>query len=340
MLGSALNMKKVRLGIIGCGGMSRYHGKMYTTQVQDAEIVALCDTRAENLDRYQREIFDPIKRKLPTFANYEDMLAKVPMDAVLVVTPHADHFQQVSDSLDAGLHVLVEKPMVITSEDARSIIKRAAKKKRIVSVAFPGTFTAEFQYIRVLMERGELGDVVAADAFVAQAWKRGTTGTWRQEPKVAGGGMAYDSGAHAFNALLYLTNLRPREVFAWTDNRSAPVDITCSASIRYENGALGTALINGDSVVGWEEGIRVSMTKGEVQTGIHGGRLQQWGADGKPVKYPAISPVPSLQQWFIDCVLGRAEDPAPAIWGLRQALLMEALYESARTGKAVKIQPE
>jgi len=69
------------------------------------------------------------------------MLAKVEMDAVLIVTPHADHFEQVSDSLDAGLHVLVEKPMVITSADARKVIKRAAKKKRIVSVAFPGTFT-------------------------------------------------------------------------------------------------------------------------------------------------------------------------------------------------------
>jgi hypothetical protein len=50
--------------------------------------------------------------------------------------------------------------------------------------------------------------------------------------------------------------------------------------------------------------------------------------------------VPWLQQWFIDCVLGKAEDPAPAIWGLRQALLMEALYESARIGKVVKVAAE
>ena len=333
-------MKTVRLGIIGCGSMSRYHGRVYTTQVQNAEIVALCDTHQDNLDRYQREIFDPIKEKPPTFANYEDMLDKVKMDAVLIVTPHADHFAQVTDSLDAGLHVLVEKPMVITSEDARIIIKLAKKRKRIVSVAFPGTFSAEFQYIRGLMDRGELGDVITVDAFVAQAWKRATKGTWRQDPKVAGGGMAFDSGAHAFNALLYLANSRPVEVFAWTNNRGAPIDITCSASIRYENDAVGTATVNGDALVGWQEGIQVSFTKGEVQTGIHGGRLQQWGADGKLVKYPPVDAVPSLQQWFIDCVLGKREDPAPAIWGLRQALLYEGLYESARTGKAVRVGKE
>jgi predicted dehydrogenase len=190
------------------------------------------------------------------------------------------------------------------------------------------------------MDKGTLGEVIAADAFVAQAWKRGTTGTWRQEPKLAGGGMAFDTGAHVFNALLFLANSRPAEVFAWMDNRGAPVDITCSASIHYENGAVGTAMINGDSISGWDEGVRVSFTKGEVQTGIHGGRLQQWVEERKLVKYPPVPAVPSLQQWFIDCVLGKAKDPAPAIWGLRQALLYEALYESARTGKAVKVEKE
>jgi predicted dehydrogenase len=333
-------MKTVRLGIIGCGSMSRYHGKVYTTQVQNAEIVALCDTHKPNLDQYQREIFDPIKQKPATFDWYVDMLAKMKMDAVLIVTPHADHFEQVMASLEVGCHVLVEKPMVVNSHQAREVIKQAAKKKRIVSVAFPGTFSPEFQYIRRLMDQNELGEVIAAEAVVAQSWKRETKGTWRQEPKLAGGGMAFDSGAHAFNALLFLANSRPIEVFAWMDNRGAPVDITCSASIRYENGAVGTAMINGDSVTGWQEGVRVSYTKGEMQTGIHGGRLQQWSADGKVVKYPPVPTVPSLQQWFIDCVLGKAQDPTPAIWGLRQALLYEALDESARTGKAVRVEKE
>ena len=326
--------------MIGCGSMSRYHGKVYTTQVKNAKIVALCDTHKHNLDLYQREIFDPVKQKPPTFADYRDMIAKVTMDAVMIVTPHADHFPQITDSLDAGLHVLAEKPMVMTSEHARSVIELAERKNRILSVAFPGTFTPEFQYIRGLMDKGELGEVIAADAFVAQAWKRGTKGTWRQDPKLAGGGMAFDTGAHVFNALLFLANSRPVEVFALMENRGAPVDVTCSASIRYENGALGTAMINGDSLVGWNEGVRVSYTKGEVQTGIHGGRLQKWDADGKLVRYPVVPMVPWLQQWFIDCVLGKAEDPAPAIWGLRQALLYEALYESAKTGKPVKVEAE
>src|SRR5580700_7577632 len=122
-------MKKVRLGIIGCGNMSRLHGKVYTTQVKDAEIVALCDPLQANLNRFQSELFDPTKQKPPQFDHYKELLEKVEMDAVLIVTPHSDHFEQVMDSLDTGLHVLVEKPMVLTSDEARRIIKHAAKKK-------------------------------------------------------------------------------------------------------------------------------------------------------------------------------------------------------------------
>jgi predicted dehydrogenase len=99
--------------------MSRFHASIFTKQVNNAEIVGLCDTHKENLDRYQREIFDPIKKKPPQFADYRDLLDKVKVDAVLIVTPHADHFQQITDSLDAGLHVLAEKPMVITSKPER-----------------------------------------------------------------------------------------------------------------------------------------------------------------------------------------------------------------------------
>jgi len=333
-------MKKIRLGIIGCGGMSRFHVKAYTTQVADAEIVALCDPNAESLARYQRDFFDPIGQRPQAFADYQQLLDKAKPDAVLIVTPHTQHFEQVTASLDAGSHVFVEKPMVVTVEHARAVLNHAKKARRILSVAFPGNFSAEFQYIRGLLDKGNLGEVVAIDAFVAQTWKKGTAGTWRQDPALSGGGEVYDSGAHVFNAMLYLADARPAEVFAWMDNRGAPVDIIATASVRYTNGAIGTATINGDSVVTWDEGVRASFTRGEMQTGIHGNRLQQWDAVSKPVRYPPVPPVPCLQQQFIDCILGRAEDPSPAIWGLRQALLMEALYESARTGKAVKVGKE
>lgn len=333
-------MKKVRIGIIGCGGMSRWHGKTWTTEVPDAEIVALCDTHQPNLDRYQRELFEPLNQKPATFADHREMLAKAKMDGVMIVTPHAHHFEQATDALDAGCHVLMEKPMVVTVEHARKLVDHAKKSKRVLSVGLQGTFSAEFAYIRGLLESKQLGEVRCVDAFVRQCWLKGKRGTWRQDPKLSGGGEAYDSGAHVLHAMLYLPNLRATEVFAWMNDCGTPVDIITVATIRYENGALGSVTINGNDVRGWEEGIYISASQGSVRAGVHGGRLEQWDAAGKPVRYPPVQPVPSMYQNFVDCICQRAQTPCPAVWGLRQALLLEALYESARTCKPVTVQPE
>ncbi|HUK82950.1 MAG TPA: Gfo/Idh/MocA family oxidoreductase [Verrucomicrobiae bacterium] len=332
-------MKKVRIGMIGCGNFSRHHGRMFG-QMSSVQIVALCDTNQQNLDRYQREIFDPLNQRPPQFVDYREMLAKLDCDGVMIVTPHTQHFEQATASLDAGGHVLVEKPMVIGSRKSRALIAHANRVKRVLSVAFPGSFSPESAYIRALLKRGELGDVISVQGFVAQSWLKSTRGTWRRDPALSGGGFAYDSGAHLFHAMLYLTNLQPAEVFAWTDNRGAQVDILATAMIRFENRALGTAQCCGEDVRNWEEGITVSGTKGTVRCSIHGGRLEQWDAQGKLVRYPRVEPVPTLQQNFVDCILGRDKTPCPPVWGLRQALLMEALYKSAKTDKPAKVGRE
>lgn len=332
-------MKQVRIGLIGCGAMGRWHAKAWATEVAGAKVVALCDTDPENLRRCQREVFEPLRQKPPTFADHREMLQKVKMDGVMIVTPHAHHYPQATAALEAGCHVLVEKPMVVTVEHARKLIERARKAKRVVSVGLQGAFSPEFAYIRNLVCRGALGQVVSIHAFVTQNWLATTRGTWRQDPQLSGGGEAYDTGAHLFHAMLYLSDLRPLEVFAWMERRGSPVDIVTAAVIRFANGALGCASICGDDVR-FDEGIHLSATKGAVRTSLYGGRLEQWDAKGVWVRYPRIEPVASMYQNFADCILGRAQTPCPPIWGLRQALLMEALHESARRGTPVQVRDE
>jgi predicted dehydrogenase len=332
-------MKKVRIGMIGCGNFGRHHGRMFG-QMPRVQIVALCDTNQQNLERSQREIFDPLNQRPQQFADYREMLEKVDCDGVVIVTPHAQHFDQAMAALDAGCHVLVEKPMVNGVTHSRKLIARAKRVKRVISVAFPCSFSAEFAYIRRLLKRGDFGEVVSIHGFVAQRWLKNTRGAWRQDPALSGGGFVYDCGAHLFHAMLFLSDLRPAEVIAWMDNRGARVDILGTAMIRFENGAFGTANCCGEDVRSWDEGVTVSATKGTVRTSIHGGRLEQWDAQGQLVRYPRVEPVTSLQQNFVDCILGRAETPSPPVWGLRQALLIDALYKSASTGKPAKVARE
>jgi predicted dehydrogenase len=141
-----------------------------------------------------------------------------------------------------------------------------------------------------------------------------------------------------FNALLYLSNQDPVEVFAWTDNRGTPVEITAVATIRFANGALAAATVGGDDVT-FQEGVYLSAEKGSIRTGIYGNRLEQWDASGKQIRYPQVPDVAGMHRNFVEIIRGRAESPCPPIWGLRQALLMEAIYASARTGQPVRVNP-
>jgi predicted dehydrogenase len=315
--------------------MARYHGHVFTESVPEAEIAALVDPDAANLARFVGEIFPDKKNVPPTFSDYRDMLAKVPLDGVVIISPHTYHFAQTMDSINAGCHVLVEKPMVICTPDAQALIAHAKTHQKVVSVAFPGPFSPEFQYIRDVIARGELGDIYLVTGLCAQPWLSFVSGTWRTTLELSGGGNMYDSGAHMFNAMLYLTGLSATEVFAFADNKSQEVDIVGAVAMRFTKGALGTASVSGDSTV-FEHGIYIQGTRGSIKSSIYGGRMEHWKGS-ELVKYPVVPPTTSLQQNFIDCIKGRTTTPSPAVLGLKQARLMDAIYESARTHAAVSV---
>ena len=327
-------MDRVRLGVIGCGGMSRHHGRVFTQSVPEAEIVALMEPDPHNLARYIAEIF-PGGPAPATFDDHRAMLAAAPLDGVLIVSPHTFHFQQVIDALSAGCHVLVEKPMVIRTEDAQTLIDHARACDRVVSVAFPGPFSCEFQYIRGMIASGALGEIAMVTGVCAQDWLVNVGGTWRTTLALSGGGNLYDSGAHMFNAMLYLTGLSATEVFAFVDNKDQEVDVIGSVALRFTRGALGSAAVSGSASV-FEQGIYIQGTKGSVKCSIYGGSMEIWIGKQK-IKYPVVPETSSLQQNFVDCIRGRATTPSPAVLGLRQARLMDAIYESARTGRAVPV---
>jgi predicted dehydrogenase len=320
--------------------MSRHHGRMFTQKTKGVHIAALCDPHAENLARYQREIFDPINQRPPTFPDYRDMLRQVDLDAVAIVTPHTHHFQQAMDALAAGKHILLEKPMVTSLAHARKLMARIQQTKRIVTLGFPGSFTPEFHFIRDYVTAGKLGDVKMLDAFTSQNWLTVTRGTWRQDPALSGGGQAYDTGAHLFHGLLYLSDLRPVEVTAQIDRCGTRVDINSLALIRFDNGALASATVIGADVQSWDNAIYLSGTHGSLRTDIHGGKLELWNATGQRIKYPRVNPVASLHQNFVDTIRGRAENLCPPLWGLRQALFMDAFYQSAQTGRPARVAKE
>lgn len=323
---------KIRFGVIGCGGIAHGHVARLG-QIPEAEVVALVDTNSANLDRYKNDFEHVADAK--TFSDYREMLDKVQLDAVHINTPHTLHFDQIMDSFDKGLHVLTEKPMVCTVQEAHKVIEKSQQAGKTLLISYQRHYQPQFIYIKNEIDKGTIGNVTAVAALQGQDWLRGTANTWRQDPALSGGGQLNDSGSHLLDILLWTTGLAVDEVHSYIDNRGAKVDINSATAIRFKNGAVGTITVIGDSKPWWEdftvwgtEGA-IFYRNGEITFTVRG------KDDYKPEDLPEGS---NPDQNFVDVVLGRADNKTPAICGLRGIELCESAWKSAELKRPVKVE--
>ena len=334
--------KKVNLGLIGCGGIMHWHVDQLQ-QVKPAQIAALADTSKASLKRMLER--HPHLAGLPTFADYHEMLAQVPLDGVIIATPHTLHFEQIMTCLDRGLHVLTEKPMVCSVAHAKVVIRKAAQKKRILMISYQRHFFPAFRYARQLIAEGRIGKVIFVAALQAQQWLRGTKGTWRQDPALSGGGQLNDSASHLIDSMLWVTDLPPESVYAQIDNRGTRVDVLSALTIGFKGGALGSMAVVGDAPDWWEE-MTFYGDKGAIYLRDNRLILQSYQRPRKggwpkaktnditdKYKYRG-----NFDKNFVDSILGKDEPQTPPLWGLRVIQLTEAAWESARTGRPAKVK--
>ncbi len=324
-------MTAIRLALIGCGGYAGAHARRLKAN-PDCRIVALCDTSDVAL---KRMLETHLTDAAPAPATYHDipaMLGEAKPDAVVIATPHTLHFEHAMAALEAGCHVLIEKPMVTRAADAHTLAARARELGRIVIVGYNTPCTPEFRYLRALIRGGELGRLELVHGYLAQGWLDGTRGSWRQQPSLSGGGQAYDSGAHLLNSLCWSVESPVAEVYAAIDNLDTPVDINSAMTIRFANGVMASIAIggncpaNGSHMVYLFDGGRVEID------GWSGSWINLWRGRDR-IKYPPITTAPQTpDDNFIDAILGRAEPGTTPENGIIQCELMDLIYESARTG--------
>lgn len=331
-------VKKIRTLIIGTGGMARYHIKMMLQQQETTEIVALCDTSPEQL-KMASEIF--AEHDLPVPATGSDLEALLQefageLDAAFIITPHAFHLKQSVACLESGLDVLLEKPMVMNAREARKLIKTTKQTGRLLVVAFPGSLSPQIRQAKKILRDGQIGVLQSVNGFAWQNWKTNTANTWRQMPKLSGGGFLFDTGAHLLNTTCDLVGEDFVEVAAWLDNRGAPVDIIGTVMAKTKSGVYVTMQGCGDAFPTFASEIIIVGNGGLIRTGIWGERLEvQFAAKrafdfrAKKVKVP-----PSLGVWeqFLDVRAGKMENPCPPEVGLRMAKLWDAINASSRQG--------
>ena len=320
-------MEHVKVGLIGCGGFQRYRvGNLL--KVPEARIVALADTSEEqsNLMRSTHAA----TANVPAFTDYSEMIQKVPMDAVMIATPHTQHVDQIIHCLEKGLHTLCEKPMVTTTPDAHRVIAARDKSGKQAMVSYQRHFQAEFRYIRDKILSGEAGEVTYISALQCQGWKKGTAGTWRQDLALSGGGQLNDSGSHLIDIMLWSTGLRAESVSAQIDNRGTAVDIDSALSIRFRNGALGSITVVGEAPK-WHEDITIWCQRMMFAIRQDQGLTVQY-PDGSRFKAENLVGGTTADQNFIDAILGKGKVESPFECGLEVIRLTEAAWKSAANG--------
>ncbi|MGQ9524955.1 MAG: Gfo/Idh/MocA family protein [Armatimonadota bacterium] len=321
---------KVRIGFIGVGGIAHGHVDRLKKR-PEVSIVAMADPSPESIARIKdRQGLQDV----PAFSDYQDMLAKVEMDGVVIASPHTLHFEQIMACLDNGCHVLTEKPMVCTQDHAKKVLAKAEEKQKILMISYQRHYFPEFIYIKDRIQSGALGDLTFVSALQGQDWLRGCRGTWRHTMELSGGGQLNDSGSHLVDIILWVTGLRAAEVFSFIENFDVPVDINSATSIRFTNGALGSISVMGDCP-GWWEDITFLGKEGVMY--YRNGRLfENIRAEGRDVVEVSRDKLPAggdPDNNFIDSILGLDKPKTPGVCGLRVIELTEGAWESAKTGQ-------
>ena len=326
----------VRVGIVGTGLMARHH---LTTMLprDDTRVVAVCEPSAEAFATAGGEFASrglPVPPNEPDWQQFIERYAG-DLDAVLIVTPHAFHLAQATAALEAGLDVLLEKPMVLTAAEAESLIATRDRTGRLLVVAFPGSLSPQVRLAARMIADGEVGRILNIAAVVWQDWRTNATGTWRQVPALSGGGFLFDTGAHMLNTVADLAGEDLSQVAAWLEDDGSPVDIRAVVMARLASGALVTMNACGRAIPSLGSDIRVFCERATLRTGIWGEHLElQWSGEDH---LDTVESVASRTVWeqFLAVRDGREANPSPPEVGLRMARLWDAIRESSERGGAV-----
>ena len=324
----------VRVGVIGCGSMARYHIERMLEQ-PTTRIDAICEPSDEAYAEAAKLFVKAGLEAPPNQPDWSRFLAGYGnrLDAVLIVTPHVYHHDQTKACLEAGLDVLLEKPMVMNADEARSLIDIRNRTGKLLVVAFLGSLSPQVRTAANILRSGEIGSILNINAMVWQNWNSPTAGTWRQQPEIAGGGFLFDTGAHMLNTVADLAGEDFVEVAAWMDNRGRPVDILAVVIGRLKSGTFVTMNACGEaSTIGSD--VRLFCTEGIIRTGIWGENLevQRDGDEGlHKVSVPASK---GVWEQFLSVRNRDVVNPSPPEVGLRMALLWDAIKASAAQGGA------
>ncbi len=348
--------EKLRCAVIGAGGIGVEHLNSLL-HCPRAATVAIAEINPQRLREAAEKFHVP-----RTYTSYKELLEQPDIDAVTIALPNYLHAPVAIEALNARKHVLIEKPMATNAKEAAKIVAAAQKARRTVMVAKNLRFDKHAQSARAAVQRGDLGEVYHARAF----WHRQSgiprIGSWFTQKRFSGGGVLRDSGGLLLDTLFYLLNdCDVSSVSATTHARFGPrgrgetnwgkSDIDPKRPFDVED--HGTALLRmkkGYTVTldtSWagfhpddERECGIDLLGTDAGMSLFPAKLFKQGLHGLEVTHlqPYKNGVSEDRvQHFVNAVVENRKPVVPIEESLKVQQVLDALYESAETGKEVRL---
>ncbi|MDN5332059.1 MAG: UDP-N-acetyl-2-amino-2-deoxyglucuronate dehydrogenase [Tepidanaerobacteraceae bacterium] len=338
-------MEKLKVGIIGCGSIVPKHLKAVVENSDKMELAALCDTIPEKMDMAQAEYIKSdgtCQGRIKKYTDYRKLLEDPEIHIVTVATISGIRPKIALDALDAGKHVILEKPMALSTKEADEIIKKSEEKGLKVSVCHQLRFLPYMMKLKEEVDLGAFGKLVHASA--SMRWNRSDAyyssapwrGTWEYD-----GGAFMNQAIHVIDLLLWLMG-EPERVYAETGTflKKIEAEDAGAAVIRFKNGAVG---IVEASVCVYPENLEETLgIFGENGTVLIGGKalnkIEVWNVKGKMPYEPKEIPTNLhmlLYEDMADAVVNDRQPLVNAREGKRAVELVLSIYKSSLTGKPV-----
>jgi len=352
-------LRKYKTAIIGCGRISPHHIKALIANSDSMLLAAACDPFIERAEEQTAVYRAQIPDALPAcYSDYKKMISEIKPDIVTVATESGKHPAITIDCLNAGIHVICEKPMALSTRDADQMIAARKASGKKLAVCFQNRFNAPVQRLRGALDSGRFGRVL--HGMIQIRWNRNPVyyseapwrGTWEQD-----GGTLMNQCIHGIDLLQWLMGEDAVRVHAQTRRFTRPIEAEDfgAAIVEFKNGALG--IIEGSACV-YPTNLNETLSLfGENGTAVIGGlavnKLETWRfADAETIgdtEDKALNPLekdpPSVYGYghtalFTDFVSAIEENREPYISAeaAKKALeLILAVYKSQKTGQAVDL---
>jgi len=354
--------KKLKIGIIGSGSIAQVnHMPAYASMPDLCEIVAVCDVNPETAQK-AAEKFGVAK----TYVDYRKLLEDPEIDAVTIATPNAFHLHPTVDALKAGKHVLCEKPLAMNAAEAKLMCRAAKEAGKILQVGLQLRFSGPAIFLKQYIDHGHMGQIYYARA---QALRRRGVPSWGVfiDKEKQGGGPLIDIGVHILDLTLsFMGYPKPVSVSGATWHHLGKNPDLANAWGDYDRGkftvedfAVGLIKFQDGSAVSLESSFMANLDGNPYQTQLFGTKsgalVKPFGEESlkiyseqdrqlfnmDPINIPKVDqPHFAEVRAFLEAILNGTPSPVPGEQGLILNAIIDALYQSAETGKEQAIDLE